>query len=127
MNDGKTIIIEKNWQVTSEEPLARAKVAEGSTVELGVKHLTDETPTTDADTHPHPGRAKGCGPRGPAGREGRAGGTTSSKSTAGGAAGRGGAAGSGAPPVYSGIICKDGYAWPGTTRRGACHGHGGIA
>lgn len=25
------------------------------------------------------------------------------------------------------IICKDGYVWPGTTRQGACHGHGGIA
>lgn len=31
-----------------------------------------------------------------------------------------------APPVYSGIVCKDGYAWPGTTRQGACRGHGGI-
>jgi hypothetical protein len=32
-----------------------------------------------------------------------------------------------APPVYGGIICRDGYAWPGTTRQGACRGHGGIA
>lgn len=24
------------------------------------------------------------------------------------------------------IICNDGYVWPGTTRQGACHGHGGI-
>lgn len=24
------------------------------------------------------------------------------------------------------IICKDGYVWPGSTRQGACHGHGGI-
>jgi hypothetical protein len=30
------------------------------------------------------------------------------------------------PPVYGGIICNDGYAWPGTTRQGACRGHGGI-
>lgn len=25
------------------------------------------------------------------------------------------------------IICEDGYVWPGTTRQGACNGHGGIA
>lgn len=25
------------------------------------------------------------------------------------------------------IICRDGYHWPGTTRQGACNGHGGIA
>lgn len=45
VTDGKTIIIKKNWQVTSEDPVAHSRVAPGSTVELGVKHLTDETPT----------------------------------------------------------------------------------
>jgi hypothetical protein len=30
------------------------------------------------------------------------------------------------PAAASGIVCKDGYQWPGTTRQGACHGHGGI-
>jgi hypothetical protein len=29
-------------------------------------------------------------------------------------------------PVPTAIICNDGYNWPGTTRQGACHGHGGI-
>jgi len=30
-------------------------------------------------------------------------------------------------PASSGtIICKDGYVWPGFTRQGACHDHGGI-
>lgn len=24
------------------------------------------------------------------------------------------------------IVCEDGYAWPGTVRKGACHGHGGV-
>ena len=29
-------------------------------------------------------------------------------------------------PAAGVIICVDGYVWPGTTRQGACHGHGGI-
>jgi hypothetical protein len=31
------------------------------------------------------------------------------------------------PQVGGTIICKDGSVWPGTVRRGACHGHHGIA
>ncbi|MGF4045414.1 excalibur calcium-binding domain-containing protein [Paenarthrobacter nitroguajacolicus] len=45
VNDDKTIMVKKNWQVVSEDPLSGVKVAEGSTVKLGVKHLTDETAT----------------------------------------------------------------------------------
>jgi hypothetical protein len=31
-----------------------------------------------------------------------------------------------AKPAGGTIVCKDGYVWPGTTRQGACNGHGGI-
>lgn len=37
--DGKSIIIEKNWEVTSQDPTDGAQVAKGSTVHLGVKNL----------------------------------------------------------------------------------------
>ncbi|MHA7291536.1 excalibur calcium-binding domain-containing protein [Arthrobacter sp. MDT3-24] len=37
--DGKSIIIEKNWEVTSQDPTEGAQVAKGSTVHLGVKNL----------------------------------------------------------------------------------------
>ncbi len=126
VNDGKTIIIEKNWQVTSEEPLARAKVAEGSTVELGVKHLTDETPTPTPTPIPTQVAAKVVAPVPPpvAKAEPVAPPVVKAQPVAPPVVK---APVVEAPPVYSGIICKDGYAWPGTTRRGACHGHGGIA
>jgi len=119
VTDGKAIIIKKNWQVASEDPLAHAKVAKGSTVELGVKHLTDETPTptpTQTPT-PTPVPAKVVAPVVPPvvkAPPAVAPPVVKAPPTVV------------APPVYSGIICKDGYAWPGTTRRGACHGHGGI-
>lgn len=29
-------------------------------------------------------------------------------------------------PKTSTIICNDGYVWPSTVRKGACHGHKGI-
>ncbi|MFW0772702.1 excalibur calcium-binding domain-containing protein [Paenarthrobacter nitroguajacolicus] len=45
VNDDKSIIVKKNWQVVSEDPVGKTKVAEGSTIKLGVKHLTDETAT----------------------------------------------------------------------------------
>ncbi|VXC05240.1 Excalibur domain-containing protein [Arthrobacter sp. 9V] len=45
VNDDKSIIVKKNWQVVSEDPAGKTKVAEGSTIKLGVKHLTDETAT----------------------------------------------------------------------------------
>ncbi|MHA7301976.1 excalibur calcium-binding domain-containing protein [Pseudarthrobacter sp. MDT1-22] len=37
--DGKSIIVKKNWQVTSQDPTEGAQVAKGSTVHLGVKNL----------------------------------------------------------------------------------------
>ncbi|MCP9000383.1 excalibur calcium-binding domain-containing protein [Pseudarthrobacter sp. RMG13] len=37
--DGKSIIIEKNWEVTSQDPSEGAQAAKGSTVHLGVKNL----------------------------------------------------------------------------------------
>lgn len=37
--DGKSIIVEKNWQVVSQDPTDGAQVAKGSTVHLGVKNL----------------------------------------------------------------------------------------
>ncbi len=45
VNDDKSIIVKRNWQVVSEDPVGKTNVAEGSTVKLGVKHLTDETAT----------------------------------------------------------------------------------
>lgn len=37
--DGKSIIVTKNWQVTSQDAQEGAQVAKGSTVHLGVKNL----------------------------------------------------------------------------------------
>ena len=37
--DGKSIIVKKNWQVTSQDSAEGAQVAKGSTVNLGVKSL----------------------------------------------------------------------------------------
>ncbi|WP_090583298.1 excalibur calcium-binding domain-containing protein [Arthrobacter sp. ov407] len=65
VDEGKTIFIEKNWQVASEDPLAHTKVAEGSTVELGVKHLTDETPTPTPTPSPTQVAAKIVAPVAP--------------------------------------------------------------
>ncbi|MGX5715189.1 excalibur calcium-binding domain-containing protein [Arthrobacter sp. MAHUQ-56] len=38
---GKSIIVEKNWQVISQDPANGAQVAKGSAVHLGVKSLDD--------------------------------------------------------------------------------------
>jgi hypothetical protein len=37
--DGKSIIVKKNWQVTSQDSAEDAQMAKGSTVHLGVKNL----------------------------------------------------------------------------------------
>ncbi len=37
--DGKKILMEKNWQVLTQDPASGAKAAKGSTVRLGVKSL----------------------------------------------------------------------------------------
>ena len=36
---GKSIFVEKNWEVTSQDPTGDTQVAKGSTMHLGVKHL----------------------------------------------------------------------------------------
>ncbi|MGY3380903.1 hypothetical protein ACVWYS_002860 [Arthrobacter sp. TE12231] len=125
LTDGKTIIIEKNWQVVSEDPLAHAKVAEGSTVKLGVKHLTDETPTPTPTPPPTQAAAKVVAPVAPPVVKAQpvAPPVVNAPPVAPPVVKAPPAV---APPVYSGIICNDGYAWPNPTRRGACHGHGGI-
>ena len=40
--DGKSIIVAKNWQVTSQDPAEGASVATGSTVHLGVGKVADK-------------------------------------------------------------------------------------
>lgn len=37
--DGKSIMVKKNWQVTTQDPMGGAPLANGSTVPLGVKSL----------------------------------------------------------------------------------------
>lgn len=39
--DGKSILVEKNWQVTSQDPAEGASAAKGSTVHLGVRKVAD--------------------------------------------------------------------------------------
>ncbi|WP_197026157.1 PASTA domain-containing protein [Arthrobacter sp. 9MFCol3.1] len=123
--EGKAIIIKKNWQVASEDPLAHVRVAEGSTVELGVKHLTDETPTPTPTPPPTQVAAKVVAPVVPPVVKAQpvAPPVVKAPPVAPPVVKAPPAL---APPVYSGIICNDGYAWPNPTRRGACHGHGGI-
>ncbi|MDJ0459899.1 PASTA domain-containing protein [Arthrobacter sp. NQ7] len=117
--EGKTIILESNWEVISQDPVGGTTAPKGTKVKLGVKHLTytpSPTPTPTPTPTPVPVVGGGVGgdadvnvnppalPQVPV-----------------------------APPAvpeapkYGGIVCKDGYPWPGTTRQGACHGHGGIA
>lgn len=45
VNDDKTIVSKKNWQVVAEDPTSGNKVAKGTTIKLGVRHLTDATAT----------------------------------------------------------------------------------
>jgi beta-lactam-binding protein with PASTA domain len=40
--DGKSIMVKKNWQVTSQDPAEGASVAKGSTVHLGVRKGADK-------------------------------------------------------------------------------------
>jgi hypothetical protein len=40
--DGKSIIVKKNWQVTSQDVAEGAQVAKGSTVNLGVRNAADK-------------------------------------------------------------------------------------
>lgn len=54
VNDGKTILSKKNWQVVSQDPLPAVQVAKDSKVKLGVRHLTDETATPTPTPTPTP-------------------------------------------------------------------------
>ncbi|WP_253951591.1 excalibur calcium-binding domain-containing protein [Paenarthrobacter sp. CM16] len=45
VNDGKTILSKKNWEVVSQDPKPAAQVEKDSKIKLGVRHLTDETAT----------------------------------------------------------------------------------
>ncbi|MCP1412931.1 excalibur calcium-binding domain-containing protein [Paenarthrobacter sp. A20] len=54
INDGKTILSKKNWQVVSQDPLPAVQVAKDSKVKLGVRHLTDETATPTPTPTPTP-------------------------------------------------------------------------
>lgn len=114
-DNGKTIVVKSNWQVISQDPAQGTQVTKGSRVKLGVRHLTDAAPTPTpaklVEALPAPvappvvaDPPKYVAPPTPVY-------VTPAPV---------------APPVYSGIVCKDGYAWPGTTRQGACRGHGGI-
>lgn len=118
--DGKTIIVKKNWQVVREDPLGGAQVAKGSIVELGVQHLTDETAT------PTPTPVPAVIPVEPPVVEAPPA-VVAPPVVEAPPVVVAPPAPPVAPPVYGGIICKDGYPWPGTTRQGACRGHGGIA
>lgn len=40
--DGKSILVKKNWQVTTQDPAEGASVAKGSTVRLGVRNAADK-------------------------------------------------------------------------------------
>jgi hypothetical protein len=114
-DNGKTIVLKSNWQVISQDPGQGTQITKGSTVKLGVRHLTDPTPTPTptpvklVEAPPAPPAAPPVVVDPPAYIAPRAPPVVVNP-----------------PPVYGGIICKDGYAWPGTTRQGACHGHGGI-
>lgn len=107
VDNGKTIVLKSNWQVISQDPTEGAQVTKGSTVKLGVRHTTDATPTptpTQVVAVPPvvvapPAVDPPAAPEAPAVQP---------------------------PQVYGGIICKDGYAWPSSVRKGACSGHGGI-
>ncbi|MFI2565444.1 excalibur calcium-binding domain-containing protein [Paenarthrobacter sp. NPDC018779] len=56
VNDDKAIIAKKNWEVVSQDPGKATSAAKGSTVQLGVRHLTDATasPSPTATTAPAP-------------------------------------------------------------------------
>jgi hypothetical protein len=127
--DGKTIVIKSNWEVISQDPAEGAHVSKGSVVNLGVRHLADATPTPTPSAvaavpaevvapapapyvAPAPAPAPYVAPA-PAPAPYVAPAPAPAPAPA-------------APNPFAGIICKDGYAWPGTTRQGACHGHGGI-
>jgi len=150
--DGKTIIVEKNWQVMTQDPASGATAAKGSTVHLGVKSLDKvaaekaaaEKVAADkaaADQAAAKAIADKAAAEKAAADKAAADQAAAAKAAADQAA-RDAAAKAAqqaaqqaqqqapavtVPNVGGAIICSDGYVWPSTTRQGACSKHGGIA
>ncbi|MEO5315230.1 PASTA domain-containing protein [Pseudarthrobacter sp. CC12] len=150
--DGKTIIVEKNWQVMTQDPASGATAAKGSTVHLGVKSLAKIAAEKAAaekvaadKAAAEKAAAKAVADKAAAEK------AAADKASADQAAAAKAAADQAArdaaakaaqqaaqqaqqqapavtvPNVGGAIICSDGYVWPSTTRQGACSKHGGIA
>lgn len=127
--DGKTIIMKSNWEVIAQDQAPGTMVPKSTNVALGVKHLTDKAPATTPPVTPAPVPPAAPAVVAPAP-------AAPAPFVAPAPAAPAPAAPAPAAPVVpapapapapgSGIICKDGYAWPNPTRRGACSGHGGI-
>lgn len=45
VENGKMVLVGKNWTVVTQDPAAGASVAKGATVKLGVKRIVEPTPT----------------------------------------------------------------------------------
>ncbi|WP_428985711.1 PASTA domain-containing protein [Sinomonas terricola] len=118
--EDKTVVVKSNWEVISQDPAAGSSAVTSSTITLGVKHNTSApSPTSTPSPTPtvQPGAADTATGAGTGGGAGSSDGNSYVNSQPAPQA----------PNVGGGtIVCKDGYIWPGTTRQGACHGHGGI-
>ena len=125
--EGKSVFLKSNWEVISQDPLPDTAAAKASTVNLGVKRIVvTPTPTPTPTPPPTPTPAPTPPPPPPPTRT-TPGGAGVGTGTGGGTGGDVNPPVPNPPIIGGGIICKDGYAWPGTTRQGACRGHGGIA
>ena len=125
---GKMILKDSNWQVVSQDPAEGSDVAKGSTVKLGVKHLTDPTPTPTPTPVPTQAVVPAevvapaappvvVAPPAPAYVPPAPAYVPPAPAYVPPAA---------PAPVSGTIVCRDGYIWPRSTRQGACSGHGGI-
>jgi chemotaxis protein histidine kinase CheA len=148
---GKSIIVKKNWQVTTQDPANGAHAAKGSTVHLGVKNLDDvtaekaaaEKAAADKAAADAAAAAKAAADKAAADKaaadqaaaaKAAADQAARDKATADQAAAQAAQQAAqqaqqvpAAPIVGGAIICQDGYVWPSATRQGACSRHGGIA
>ena len=147
--DGKSIMMEKNWQVMTQDPAGGATAAKGSTVRLGVKSLDKiaaekaaaEKAAADKAAAEQAAAAKAAAEKAAADKAAadqaaaaKAAADQAARDAAAKAAAEQQAAQQAAkapavtvPNVGGAIICSDGYVWPSTTRQGACSRHGGIA
>ncbi|MDT0170455.1 PASTA domain-containing protein [Pseudarthrobacter sp. BRE9] len=148
---GKSIVLKKNWQVTTQDPASGAQAAKGSTVHLGVKNLDDvaaekaaaekaaadkaaaEKAAADQAAAAKAAAEKVAADKAAADQAAAA--KAAADQAARDAAAKQAAPQQAAPPAPApaapnmggAIICSDGYVWPSTTRQGACSKHGGIA